>query len=137
MGLPSAEDSPGGPCGRPLQAGYLCGPASSPLAVIHDDIRNLLEAPPTGVDAPSLDRVEHTLTSGYARALALEAERLRIERKLALVAARLGDDATDEDASELAELGQRLSVADDDLSRLRLLLASLRTRASEIRAAAA
>ncbi|MFL5981151.1 MAG: hypothetical protein ACJ74R_05530 [Gaiellaceae bacterium] len=105
--------------------------------MIHDDIRDLLEAPPTGADAPTLDHVEHTLTTGYARALALEAERLRIERKLANAAARLGDDATDEDASELAALGQRLSVADDDLTRLRALLVSLRSRASEIRAAAA
>ena len=46
-------------------------------------------------------------------------------------------DATDEDASEVAALGQRLSVADDDLTRLRALLVSLRSRASEIRAAAA
>jgi len=105
--------------------------------VIHDDIRNLLEAPPTGAEAPTLDAVEHTLTSGYARALALEAERLRIERKLADVASRLGDEATDEDASEVAALGQRLSIADDDLSRLRVLLASLRSRANEIRATAA
>src|ERR671922_2314600 len=98
-------------------------------AVIHDDIRSLLQAPPTGEHAPSLDHIEHTLTSGYARALALEAERRRIERQLADVAARLGEETTDEDASELAELGQRLSVADDDLIRLRALLASLRTRA--------
>jgi hypothetical protein len=62
---------------------------------------------------------------------------LRIERKLANVAARLGGGPTDEDASELAQLGQRLSVADDDLIGLRTLLASLRSRADEVRSAAA
>jgi hypothetical protein len=106
-------------------------------AVIHDDIRILLDAPPTGADAPTLDHIEHTLTSGYARALALEAERRNIERKLADVASRLGDETTDEDASALAQLGQRLSAADDDLIRLRALLASLRTRADEVRTNAA
>lgn len=105
--------------------------------MIQDDIRSLLDAPPTGDNAPTLDHIEHTLTSGYARALTLETERLRIERQLANVAARLGDEATNEDASELARLGQRLSVADDDLSRLRVLLVSLRARASEVRSAAA
>jgi ABC-type phosphate transport system auxiliary subunit len=104
--------------------------------MIQDEIRTLLDAPPTGADAPSLDRIEDTLTTGYAKALALEADRLRIERRLADVASRLGDEATDEDASELAKLGQRLSLADDDLSRLRVLLASLRMRADEVRAAA-
>ena len=47
-------------------------PALRP-SMIHEDIRNLLEAPPTGDRAPTLDHIEHTLTSGYARALALEA----------------------------------------------------------------
>jgi ABC-type phosphate transport system auxiliary subunit len=105
--------------------------------MIHDDIRTLLDAPPTGDEAPSLDALEDTLTAGYARALALEAERWRLERRIADVAARLGDEVTDEDASELARLGQRLSLADGDLNGLRPLLGRLRTRANEVRAAAA
>jgi ABC-type phosphate transport system auxiliary subunit len=103
--------------------------------MIHEDIRNLLEAPPTGDRAPTLDHIEHTLTSGYARALALEAERWRLERKITDVAARLVDQVSDEDATELTKLSQRLADADGDLTRLRALLASLRTRADEVRAA--
>ena len=104
--------------------------------MIHDDIRNLLEAPPTGDAAPTLSNIEHTLTEGYARALALEAERWRIERRIADVATRLGNEVTDEDAAELARLGERLSAADGDLNKLRNLLVALRTRADEVRAAA-
>ena len=139
MGLGGAEDSPGGPCGPIPGGGYLCGPATSspPLAqMIHDDIRSLLEAPPSGDSAPSLAAIEDTLTAGYARALALEADRWRIERRIASVAARLGEEVTDEDAAELARLGQTLSAADGDLVRLRSLLVALRTRANEVRAAA-
>src|SRR5256714_10138685 len=101
----------------------------------HEDIRNLHEAPPTGDRAPTLDHIEHTLTSGYARALALEAERWRLERKITDVAARLVEQVSDEDGAQLAKLSQRLSDADGDLTRLRVLLASLRTRADEVRAA--
>jgi hypothetical protein len=104
--------------------------------MINDDIRSLLDSPPSGDTAPSLDHIEHTLTAGYARALALEAERWQVERKIADVAARLGDEVTDEDASELAQLGRRLSEADGDLTNLRNLLVALRTRADEVRAAA-
>ena len=126
-----------GPLGRILVPLVRKAPLKAGRAVIHDDIRTLLDAPPTGAGAPSLDHIEHTLTSGYARALALEAERRRIERRLADVAARLGDETTDEDAAELSRLAQRLSLADDDLIRLRTLLVSLRTRADEVRATAA
>jgi hypothetical protein len=101
--------------------------------MIHDEIRNLLDAPPTGDDAPSLDAIEHTLTSGYATALALEAERMRLERKIAAVAAKLGQESSAEH-SELTSLGQRLSVADGDITCLRGLLSSLRSRADEVRA---
>jgi hypothetical protein len=101
--------------------------------MIHEQIRTILDAPPSGDDAPSLDAIEHTLTAGYARALALEAEHWRLERKIAEVAARVGEGSTEQ--SELARLGQRLSAAHGDLTRLRGLLSSLRTRAAEVRTA--
>ncbi len=101
--------------------------------MIHDEIRNLLDAPPTGEDAPSLHDIEHTLTAGYASALALDAERWRLERQISEVAAKLGDESSVEH-SEIASLGKRLSVADGDLTLLRGLLSSLRTRADEVRA---
>src|SRR5713101_1993813 len=102
--------------------------------MIHDEIRSLLEAPPEGEDAPTIDDIEHTLTAGYARALTLEAERWRLERKIAQVAAQLGGKSQDDEHSELALLGRRLSAADGDLSNLRELLSSLRSRADEVRA---
>ena len=104
--------------------------------MIHEEIRTLLEAPPAGDNAPSLDAIEHTLTAGYARALALEAERWRLERRIAEVAAHLGAKPQDDEHDELTELGQRLSAADGDLTLLRRLLASLRSRADEVRATA-
>jgi hypothetical protein len=102
--------------------------------MINDEIRSLLEAPPTGDDAPSLDAIEHTLTAGYARALALEAERWRIERKIAELAAKLGNESQQPRTSELADLSRLLSAADGSLGQLRGLLSSLRTRAEEVRA---
>jgi hypothetical protein len=100
--------------------------------MIYEEIRTLLDAPRIGDDAPSIDAVEHTLTAGYARALALEAERWRLERRIAEVASKLAE-ATEQEHSELVNLGRRLSTADGDLTQLRELLASLRARADEIR----
>jgi hypothetical protein len=102
--------------------------------MIQEEIRTLLDSPPLGEDAPSLDALEHTLTAGYARALALEAERWRIERRIAEVATQLSEPSGQLRHSELVELGERLAAADYDLRRLRGLLASLRTRAAEVRA---
>jgi hypothetical protein len=103
--------------------------------MIQDEIRTLLDAPAGGNAAPTLGDIEHTLTAGYARALALEAERWRLERQLAEVAAKLGDASNEPQHSELAKLGQQLSAADRDLARLRGLLSSLRSRADEVRSA--
>jgi hypothetical protein len=102
--------------------------------MIQDEIRTLLDSPPLGEDAPSIDAIEDTLTAGYARALALEAERWRLERRIAEVAAQLGRKPQDDEHDELTQLGQRLSAADGDLTMLRDLLASLRSRANEVRA---
>lgn len=86
----------------------------------------------------ALDEIEDTLTSGYAAALALEAERWRIERRISDLATKLGGDADFElvRAEEIVTLAQRLSSADADLIRLREILGSLRERADAVRAAA-
>jgi hypothetical protein len=104
--------------------------------MIYDEIRQLLDSPTTGAGAPTLATIEHTLTAGYAEALALEAERWRIERRIAEVAALMGDGAHAR-ADELAGLGRRLSAADSELTGLRTLLDALRDRAAAVRAAAA
>jgi hypothetical protein len=103
--------------------------------MIQDEIRTLLESAPDGDDAPTLDAIEHTLTAGYARALALEAERWRLERRIAELASTLADGSGELSHAELAKLGERLSAADGDLSLLRGLLSSLRARADEVRTA--
>jgi hypothetical protein len=101
--------------------------------MIHDQIRTLLDAPALGDDAPTLGDLEHILTAGYASALQLEAERLRLQRRIAKVATTLGDESVESQHEELAELGQQLSAANGDLSQLRDLLSSLRSRADEVR----
>jgi hypothetical protein len=90
-----------------------------------EQIEELLSA-----DAPNLARVEDTLTEGYAQALALEAERWRIERRLGEVAREGGSDI----GEELRTLGSRLTRADGELVQLRTLLGTLHERARTIRA---
>ena len=82
---------------------------------------------------PTLEHVEDTLTEGYATALALEAERLRLHRRIGEIARS----ETGEHAAELRTLGSRLTDTDGELDRLRALLSSLYARARLMRAAAA
>jgi hypothetical protein len=84
---------------------------------------------------PGLDQLEDTLTSGYAAALALEAERWRIERRISEVAALLGEGKRG-GTKEIVKLAERLNVADSDLARLRGMLSTLRDRADAVRAVA-
>jgi Mg2+ and Co2+ transporter CorA len=86
------------------------------------EIVALLDAPTDGDGSPSLSELEDTLTTGYARALALEAERTRIERGLA-----------DTTGHDLAEQQSRLTEVERSLADLRRLLAPLRSRARTAR----
>ena len=88
------------------------------------DIRSLLDLP-EGAELPPRADVEDTLTSGYAYALDLERQRLRIERSLrALV--RSG---TRPEGNEVRDLTVRLAHADQELAGVRAMLATLRAQA--------
>jgi hypothetical protein len=96
------------------------------LPAVLTEIRSLLDVP-AGADAPSREEVEHTLTSGYAYALALEGERLRIERRLrALLRSRAEGGP---DADDVSDLTGSLEHADEELAGVRALLSSLRAQA--------
>lgn len=95
---------------------------------LRDEIADLLRMPEDGAGAPSLDAIESKLTDGYAEALALEAERTRIERRLGEVVRDVGDVSAHSVAAELAELSERLDAADGELAGLRSLLRNLQAR---------
>ncbi len=105
--------------------------------MIEHEIRTLLDAPVVGTEAPPLALIEDTLTAGYALALALEAERWRLERRIAELASTLGSSEVELHSSELRTLARRMEGATVDLANLRGLLSLLRERAAEVRAAAA
>jgi len=96
------------------------------LPAVVTEIRSLLEAGEE-TDRPSRIVVEDTLTSGYAYALALEGERLRLESRLRdLLRANSDHRARSEEVGRLTGL---LAHADQELAGLRTLLASLRHQA--------
>ena len=91
-----------------------------------EEISTLLAGEEGGED---LDRLERTLTDGYARALSLEAERRRLQKRIG----SLTDAASREDAAsqrELASLLRRMKRQEGDLGALRDQLGRLRRRHS-------
>jgi hypothetical protein len=94
-----------------------------------DELDALIKSPPAR-DEKTRARFERTLTDGYARAHSLEAEQLRIERRIGKIAAEMSARNRDLKADELAELSLRLSRASVDLRHLRALLATARRRVS-------
>ena len=85
------------------------------LSILFDRIGTLLDSP-RGGPASRTDEVENTLTDGYARALALEGDRLRTEERIKELA------GSAEHVSELQALKIHLSGLDRELDELRGLL---------------
>ena len=97
-----------------------------------DRIEALVEQPADGAPTQLLEVMEHTLTDGYAVALAIEGERLRTERA---IAEGLAEAERESGAARLVALSERLAEQERDLKRLRELLAGLRVRRETVRRA--
>jgi hypothetical protein len=106
------------------------------MATFLDEISELLEQPAPCERQPHLERLERVLTDGYAHALALEAERWRLERRITELAAGLGDGDLSGKTAELTKLTQRLTAAQGELEGLRDTLSTLRVHRAELRQAA-
>jgi hypothetical protein len=89
-----------------------------PPAVL-TEIRSLLELP--AAELPPRETLEHTLTSGYAYALGLERDRVRLERRLQDL---LG--SAEAMAGEMSALSGQLAEAERELADVRALLSELR-----------
>jgi hypothetical protein len=93
-----------------------------------DQIQALL-----GGSTDDIDQIERTLTDGYAHALALEAEKARLERRLTEVTQEIQCGDTAKKAVEIGELAQRIDGNTDDLVLLRGMLVDLRRHAEGVR----
>lgn len=89
--------------------------AMDDLTILCDRIRQLVERRPT----TTADDVEHTLTDGYARALALEGEQLRARERMHALA------GSADDLDELRALKGKLDCLDEQVAELRGLLGAL------------
>lgn len=101
--------------------------------MLHQRIEELLEAPASGDAAPSLAHLEATLTDGYAEALALEAERSRIERRIGEVAGRVNEPSASGATDEIVALVRKLTHAEGELGNLRAMLRRLNARTRALR----
>ena len=103
------------------------------LSALLERIRKQLDVRGADPAKPLLTEMEHTLTDGYARALELEAERLRLERRIGELAHNLDGP---KQARELRRLALDLKGIDESLTSLRDVLAALQQHVDQARAAA-
>ena len=101
------------------------------LSSLLERIQALVDGRDDVVPERRLERMEHTLTDGYARALELEAESGRLGREIASAAGADGGSA-----EELRALARRLAQNEADLRNLRRELAALRRTVYDTRASA-
>ena len=94
------------------------------LDLLVERIRALLDAIAEGAGPPRSE-VEPTLTDGYARALELDAECLRLEHRIDKLTRRVAD-GYDVPAGKLSGLLRRLHETEQRTVDLRAVLAPLR-----------
>jgi ABC-type phosphate transport system auxiliary subunit len=97
------------------------------LEQLFSEIGRLLEQAERDDDPACLER---TLTDGYARALSLEAERWRLQRRIGQMTSTLDRDGLS-GATELSSLVRRLEAEEGKIEQLRADLGRLRQRYSD------
>ena len=107
--------------------------APEAIPALLEQIDELLAEPAETEKPATLARLERTLTDGYAYALALEAERYRLERRMSELAGELNDGNQELKTKELAQVSDRLTSNASILSALRGTLTQLRARATDVR----
>lgn len=105
------------------------------METVYDRIEKVLAARELHRGEASRVQLEDALTTGYAAALELEAERARLERRIGELTRRLAG-SEGRDWAELAELAQRKAHVEHDVARLRAMLEPLRGEVREARASA-
>ena len=83
-------------------------------------------------DPGNVTEMEDTLTDGYARALELESERLRLERQISQLARQIDTPAQ---ADQMRALAERMIAVDYELDGLRGRLGALQRHLEQTRAA--
>jgi hypothetical protein len=120
MGLPALVAA-----ARPLDNRRTVAYESMPA--LFEQIDALL-AEPAPCEPDELARLERTLTDGYAHALSLEAEQLRLQRRMTELAGELHDGNKEQKAEELVQVSRRMASARAELETLRATLIQLRLR---------
>lgn len=104
------------------------------LAAVTERLHSLIEGIEHG-EQPGRERIEETLTDGYACALSLDAECRRLEIRISENAVHLGGESSVEQALELSAFARLLTRRRRELESLRDLLAVLRTGERQARVA--